>query len=145
MELNILVYGEMLKRRMHDGKPQVWDILRSKWIALTPEEMVRMCFVHYLIHQKKVSRNKIAIEREILVGAIKKRFDVLVYDENLHPFLAVECKSPDVGLNEKVISQLVRYNQALECEYLWVVNGVESRGYKKKEDGYWRAMEGIPF
>lgn len=145
MKLDLLIYAEKLKVKILDGKSMVWDIIRSKWVVLTPEEMVRMCFVHYLIHDRKISRNKIAIEREIQVGEKKKRFDLLVYNVHTFPFIAVECKSPDIALDEKVISQLVRYNQVLDCPYLWIVNGVEGRIFKKEDNEYWNEVKSMPF
>lgn len=144
MKLDLLIYGEKLKIKILDGKSMVWDIIRSKWVVLTPEEMVRMCFVQYLIHDRKISRNKIAIEREIQVSEKKKRFDLLVYNDHTFPFIAVECKSPDIVLDEKVISQLVRYNQVLDCTYLWIVNGVEGRIFKKEDNEYWKEVKSMP-
>jgi len=143
MKLDLLIYAEKLKIKILDGKSMVWDIIRSKWVVLTPEEMVRMCFVQYLMKDRNISRNKIAVEKEIQIGDKKKRFDLLVYDDHLLPLMAVECKSLDIILDEKVISQLVRYNQVLDCKYLCIVNGVEVNFYQKRNSGKWDEI-GIP-
>ncbi len=137
MKLDILSYADRLKLKSSDGKSMIWDMIRSKWLVLTPEEMVRQCLVHYLIEEKKMSKNKIALERVIMLGNKKKRFDVLIYDELMRPDTAIECKSPDIALDEKVVSQVVRYNKTLDCKFLWVVNGVEGKIYSKSIDGFW--------
>ena len=42
-----------LKLRGTKEHPQIFDILRRKYIALTPEEWVRQHFIHYLVEQER--------------------------------------------------------------------------------------------
>ena len=48
---------------------------------LSSEEWVRQNFVQYLVKTKKYPAARIALEKEIQLGELKKRFDILVYDK----------------------------------------------------------------
>jgi hypothetical protein len=101
----------------------IFDEVRKKNVKLTPEEWVRQNFLHYLIYDLNYPRNKIAIEKEFKINDRKKRFDLLVFDENTEPFLLLECKSQVEELNEKVLKQCLNYNINFEVPYLVISNG----------------------
>jgi hypothetical protein len=101
----------------------IFDTIRKKWIILTPEEWVRQNFLQYLIIQKKYPATLISVEKEIKIVDLKKRFDIVVYDNNTKPWLIVECKEMNVPLNEKVIDQILRYNITLQAPFLAITNG----------------------
>ena len=100
----IINYPEQdFRIKKEEGKESIFDKLRKKWIILTPEEWVRQNFIKYLIEDKKYPSSLIATEKELRLGELKKRFDILVYDKNHKPWLMVECKSMEVKLDEAVL------------------------------------------
>lgn len=120
------------KIEIKDGKDHIFDPLRKKWIRLTPEEWVRQNFIQYLLQVKKYPPSLIAIEKEIVVGELKKRFDILVY-QNSRPWLLVECKEMNVPVNESVIQQLLRYQTVIQAPYLIITNGNDTKGIAIKD------------
>jgi hypothetical protein len=107
--------------------------MRKKWVLLTPEEWVRQNFIQYLVKVQNYPSSLIAIEKEILLGELKKRFDILVYDKNHQPWMIVECKSMDVILDDKVLQQALRYNISVPVPYIIVTNGAYCAGFSRKE------------
>ena len=90
---------------------------------LTPEEWVRQNFLQYLVQIKKYPASLIAVEKEIKLGELKKRFDIVVYDSNTKPWMIVECKEMNVPLDKTVLDQVLRYNITLRVPYLVITNG----------------------
>src|SRR4029079_850377 len=84
-------------------KEFIFDEFRKQWLRLTPEEWVRQNFLQYLLQVKKYPASLTAVEKEIRLGELKKRFDILVYDNQHQPWLMVECKGMDVQLNQVVL------------------------------------------
>jgi hypothetical protein len=118
--------------KKENDKEIIFDSFRKKWLVLTPEEWVRQNFLQYLIQIKKYPATLIGVEKEILVGELKKRFDVLVYTSEHQPWLMVECKSMEVPLDETVLAQLLRYHSSMSVAYLVITNGKECRAWGKK-------------
>ncbi len=112
-------------------KDYIFDIVRKKWILLTPEEWVRQNFVAYLIQTLQYPASLLAIEKEISVNGLKRRCDIVVYANN-NPWMIIECKEPEVALNEKVLTQILHYNITLDVPYLIVSNGNYSHGWNIK-------------
>lgn len=111
--------------RIHESKKQILDIIRKKYVMLTPEEWVRQNFISWLIRYKDYPAGLIGIEKEINVNYLKKRFDVIVYNKNHKPEILIECKAPDVAITQKVFDQIAVYNMTLHVKYLIVTNGME--------------------
>ena len=105
-----------------NGKEVIFDNCRKQWVPLTPEEWVRQNFLQYLQKVKGYPSSLIAVEREIALGELKKRFDILVF-KNDKPWMIVECKEMKVELSENVIKQILNYNITLKAEYLIITNG----------------------
>ena len=84
------------KIKKEADKESIFDEVRKQWVVLTPEEWVRQNFLQYLIQVKKYPASLIAVEKEILLGDIKKRFDIVVYDKNHQPLMIIECKEMSV-------------------------------------------------
>ncbi len=99
--------------------------IRAKEILLTPEEWVRQHFIHYLINDKGYPRNLIAVEKQIKVNKLNKRFDVLVYNKLGEPIVLVECKAAHVPLSQDVFAQAANYNMTLKVPYLIITNGLK--------------------
>jgi hypothetical protein len=119
--------------KKENNKDFLFDPLRKKWLLLTPEEWVRQNFVHYLIHAMNYPSSLIALEKEIWLGELKKRFDVLVYNKDHQPWMIVECKGPDIKLSDETLQQALRYNISVPAEFLIITNGHYSFGWQKKE------------
>ncbi len=115
-----------------EGKESIFDVLRKKWVVLTPEEWVRQNFIKYLIELKKYPSSLIATEKELKLGELKKRFDILVYDKDHKPWLMVECKSMDVKLDEAVLQQVLRYNISIPVKFVVITNGSNCYAWEKK-------------
>lgn len=107
------------------GKYNVFDVLRKKYIALTPEEWVRQHFVHYLIEHKGFPQALLANEVQIRLNATKKRCDTVLYRRDLSARLIVEYKAPSVEITQAVFDQITRYNMVLKVDYLIVTNGLQ--------------------
>jgi hypothetical protein len=126
----IINYPEPLFRlKKENGREFIFDSLRKRWIALTPEEWVRQNFVQYLLQVKNYPASLIAIEKEIKLGELKKRFDALVYDRSHQPWMMIECKAAEVKLDDKVLEQILRYNISVPVKYLIVTNGTNCVGW----------------
>ena len=101
----------------------VWDPLRRKQVAATPEERVRQWFIIQLRDTFGVPEHMMNSEVGFKFGAKPWRADILVYDRAGKPLAVVECKRPDVALDAHVIEQAMRYNSVLGVRYLFVTNG----------------------
>ena len=115
-----------VKLRLRDEKThtQVFDVIRKKYILLSPEEWVRQHVIHFLIEEKKFPTGLIEIEKQISLFNTNKRVDILVRDKNLKPLLLVECKAADVALKQNEINQLARYQITLQAPYCMLTNGI---------------------
>ncbi len=107
-----------------EGKPVIFDAVRRKYVALTPEEWVRQHFVNYLINHKGYPSALVGNEIALRLHNTSKRCDTVVYDRFLTPLMIVEYKAPTVEISRAVFDQIARYNQALRVEYLAVSNGL---------------------
>lgn len=112
-------------------KEYIFDGIRKKWLLLTPEEWVRQNFVQYLIKKMKYPASFIAIEKEIKLGDLKKRFDILIYDKDHNPWMMVECKSMEVRLDDAVLQQVLRYNISVPVSNIVITNGAECFAWQK--------------
>ena len=122
-QLNLPTY--QFKIKSSENKQLIFDKIRKKYVVLTPEEWVRQNFVEYLLIEKKYPISLIAIEKQIVVNKLKKRFDILVFDKQGNHNIIVECKSPKIKLNQDTFDQIARYNLQLKADYLFVTNGLE--------------------
>ena len=134
-----------LKIITKDGKLHVFDVLRRKYVALTPEEWVRQQFVHFLIGQKGYPAECIGNEVSINLNGTKKRCDTVVYGGNAQPTMIVEYKSPQVEITQQVFEQISRYNIKLRVKWLIVSNGLQHYGCQiDYESGTYQFVEDIP-
>lgn len=122
LNLNLPPFDINVKKT--NGKLTVFDLLRRKFVALTPEEWVRQHFINFLISEKAYPKTLIANEIQINLNNLKRRCDSVVYDRNLSPIMIIEYKSPDVIITQEVFDQIVRYNIVLKVKYLIVSNGL---------------------
>ena len=113
------------KIRHHEGKNQIFDPLRHKFVALTPEEWVRQHFVNYLIVNKGFPAGRMSNECNINLNGLKRRCDTVLYDVFLKPLVIVEFKAPEVTITQAVFDQIAAYNMVLKVKYLVVSNGLK--------------------
>ena len=114
-----------LKTRQEGERTMVFDPLRKRYVALTPEEWVRQHFVHFLIMVKGYPASRIGNEISLKVGDMKKRCDTVVYDTQAKPLMIVEYKAPSVQITLKVFDQVWRYNLPLRVPYIIISNGLQ--------------------
>ncbi len=122
---------------------KIWDPLRKREVALTPEERVRQWFIGVLAERMKVPMHLMMSEAGFKLGEKQFRADILVYDRKARPLLVVECKRPEVELTGEVLDQAVRYNMVLDVKYMIITNGTKTY-MLKKEEGRFRPVEDVP-
>lgn len=121
----------------------MWDPLRKKDVAATPEEQVRQWFITELLDTFKVPQHLMMSEVGLKCGGKQYRADILVYDRKGGNLAVVECKRPEVELTGKVLEQAMRYNMVLGVRFLFVTNGVKTFLYRREGDTF-QPMEKVP-
>ena len=106
-----------------NGKQYIFDPLRKKNVALTPEEFVRQHFIDFMITKLGYPAGLIAIEKSIIVNGMRQRADILLYNRKGMPVMIVECKASDIEIGQATIEQAARYNIGLGVKYIVVTNG----------------------
>lgn len=114
-----------------NGKELIFDFIRKQWLLLNEEEWVRQNFIQFLVQDMKYPIELIAVEKEIQLGELKKRFDILVYDRNHKPWMLIECKASEIDLDEKVLMQVLRYNISMPANFLVITNGHVTYAWEK--------------
>lgn len=114
-----------LKILKENNKLKIFDIIRKKYVAFTPEEQVRQEFIHYLINEKQYPKGLFSVEKQLKVFDTEKRADIVLYDTSGKPLVIVECKAPEVSITQKAFDQIARYNMTFKADYLIVTNGLK--------------------
>lgn len=120
--LNLPEYSFRIKSK--ENKLFIFDVIRKKNVALTPEEWVRQHVVNFLITEKRYPTSLIAIEKQVVLHGLTKRTDILVFNRTGLPELIVECKAPHITITQESFDQIARYNMKLNAKYLFVTNGL---------------------
>lgn len=107
------------------GKEVIFDVIRKRYVALTPEEWVRQHFVHFLINFKGYPPGLLANEITLKLNHTAKRCDTVLYRKDLTARMVIEYKAPNVVITQAVFDQVVRYNIVLKVDYLIVSNGID--------------------
>jgi hypothetical protein len=129
--------------KSENGKTFVFDSLRKQWMVLTEEEWVRQNFINFLVRKLNYPETLIAVEKEIRLGELTKRFDLLVYNKAHQPWMLVECKASSVRIDESVFQQVLRYHLAIPCTFLIITNGQYTIGWEKTE-GTLKELQQMP-
>lgn len=124
--------------------PHIWDIIRKKYVQVTPEEWVRQHFVHYLIKDNGYPKGLISCEKGLEVNTLKKRSDILVYNRQMEPYLLVECKSVDIKIDQKVFQQAAMYNKKIGAPHVCVTNGLKTFCFSISEENKIEILNQIP-
>ena len=133
-----------LKIKHENGQQKVFDIVRKKYVALTPEEKVRQLLIHYLIQEKNYPKNLLVLEHEFRLNGLSKRADIVVMNTEGIPLMLIETKAPDVHVTQKAIDQIVSYNLHYKVKFLLITNGSEFLMYRLQGDRVIQLPE-IPF
>ena len=125
-------------------KTTIWDPLRKKEVALTPEERVRQWCIGVMSAQMEVPLHMMMSEVGFRLGEKQLRADVIVFDRNARPLMVVECKRPEVELTREVLDQAIRYNMVLDVRYIMITNGTRTVICGKKNEGGYGFIDYIP-
>lgn len=120
--LNLPSFDYKLKKE--GGKHYILDLIRRKYVALTPEEWVRQHFLHHLINDLSYPKSLFRVESGLKFNNLQKRTDILIHNREGKAWMLVECKSPDIKLTQKAFNQIAVYNMTIGAKYLAVTNGM---------------------
>ncbi|MBE6242272.1 MAG: type I restriction enzyme HsdR N-terminal domain-containing protein [Bacteroidales bacterium] len=126
-----------------DVRKTIWDPLRKKEVALTPEERVRQWCIGVLAGQMQVPMHLMMSEAGFKLGGKQFRADIIVYDRNVQPLMVVECKRPEVELTQDVLDQAIRYNMVLDVRYMIITNGTRTFICRRQGEGF-TFMDTVP-
>lgn len=121
-KLNFPTYSFRFKNS--ENKTYIFDVIRKKFLLFTPEEWVRQHTLLYLMEEMKYPKSLLNVEKLVNVNGIKKRYDIVVFNNDGSIFLLVECKAPEVAISQKTFDQIAQYNLVLKAENLMVTNGL---------------------
>lgn len=127
IKLNLPAIESTLKKA--DGKVWILDVIRKKYVVLTPEEWVRQHFIHYLISHARYPKALITVESGLQVNTMQRRSDIVVYARDGKPWMVVECKAPDLPLTNQVVQQVAAYNTTFQAPYVCITNGMQHHCY----------------
>ena len=113
-----------------DGEKHIWDSLRQKWLVLTPEEWVRQHVIAWLVSHRGIPALRISQEYPVKVNSLNQRADIVVMNKFAKPHILVECKAPDVKIDDEVAMQAVRYNAVVKANYIMLTNGKQAYCYE---------------
>ncbi|MBL0739614.1 type I restriction enzyme HsdR N-terminal domain-containing protein [Chryseolinea lacunae] len=123
VQLNLPSFEYVLKQE--EGKVLILDIIRKKYLMLTPEEWVRQHFLNYLIQNLRYPRSLIKVEGGLQFNKLQKRSDIVVFNRQGNPWMVIECKAPDLTLSQNTIRQASVYNHTLRAQYVVITNGLQ--------------------
>ena len=130
--------------RKNEGKIEIFDIIRKKYIRLLPEEWVRQHVIHYLINDLNYPKSLIKVESGLHYNNLEKRTDILIFNTKGKCEMLVECKSFKIKINQAAFDQLSVYNTNYESKYLLITNGINHFCCAKNEVGGYSFLDNIP-
>lgn len=136
MDLELPLGAYTFKFQTLNGQRQIYDSLRRRFVSFTPEEYVRQHVIHMFIEDLKYPKGLMKSELSLGGGMRKHRCDVAVYLTDGTAFMIAECKAPHEDIDEKVLSQALRYHALNPAKFLILTNGSVTKGVKIMEDGF---------
>ena len=113
------------KHSTNSHESDVFDIIRKKWVTLTPEEYVRQYFIHYMINSLSFPTTHISVEQAFQFENGKtQRADIVAYNSNGKPMMLIECKASSIKITNDIFTQATRYNAVVKAKYIIVTNGL---------------------
>jgi type I site-specific restriction endonuclease len=122
-QLNLPEYNFRIKKQ--DEKVLIFDSQRKRYVSLTPEEWVRQHFIRFLIEVKGYPAAYLAVEKQLSLNGMKKRCDVVLYNDHAIPILIIELKAPTIPITQTTFDQVAVYNAKLKVDYFMISNGIE--------------------
>ncbi len=122
--------------KSENGKDFIFCLIRKKWLVITPEEWVRQNFLLYLTEILHFPASLIVVEKQLLLSEVKKRFDIVVYDNKAQPLILVECKEMNETLSQSVLYQALNYFKEIQSHFLIITNGNHTIAYEKKGETF---------
>ena len=120
-----------------DGEGDViFDTIRKRWVSLSPEEWVRQNVIQYLLIEKLYPAGLFAVEKEIRMGELRRRCDIVVYDKETLPWMIIECKEMRVPLTVDTLDQVLRYHSSLTVPFIIITNGGYCYGFRKETNSF---------
>ena len=123
-------------RRGANNNTEVFDAGRGRWLVLSPEEWVRRHVVEYLRTECGFTQQQIIEEYPVNINGMAQRADIVVVGDDIKPLIVVECKEPNVKIDEEVVRQVTRYNNVLRCRYVAMTNGITTFCYEHDGEKY---------
>ncbi len=134
-----------IKYKTENKKTLVFDIIRRKYVVMTPEEQVRQYLLHYLVNHLKYPPGLLAVETLVKINGLNQRADVVAYNRKGEPALIAECKAPEVKIDNSVFEQAARYNLKLGVKHLLITNGIKHYcAQLNKKKGTYKLLRAIP-
>lgn len=134
-----------LKTRRENGHTYIWDIIRKKYVLLLPEELVRQMLINYLVNDIGYPASHINVEKSVNTNDKKGRYDIIIYDRKVNPWMIIECKSHKVKLDQKTADQVNGYNHTLKANHFMLSNGINTLCYRlDSSSGSFIKIEDLP-
>ncbi len=108
-----------------ENNVRIFDCIRKKFVVLQPEEWVRQHVVNYLLQEKKYPKSLVNVEKQLVINNLKKRYDIVVFNSDGSINILIECKAPEINIDQTTFDQIARYNLELKANYLMVTNGLD--------------------
>ena len=135
---------ELRARHNANGRTEVFDKIRGRWLVLTPEEWVRRHVVGYLLTACGFTEQQIVEEYPVNINGMAQRADIVAYNNDAEPYLIIECKEPNIKIDNDVLAQVVRYNSVLNCRYIAITNGISTFCYEHSDNGGYTPINQFP-
>ncbi|MDR0981802.1 MAG: type I restriction enzyme HsdR N-terminal domain-containing protein [Culturomica sp.] len=142
MKLTLPPFDYKLKKQ--NDLRMIFDVIRRKYVVITPEEWVRQHIIHYLINYKHYPKSLLCVEKEVEINGLKRRYDLISFDRQGRVLLVVECKAPEIELSQTVFDQAFEYNVSLCAPFIAVTNGLQHFFLHKGVDGKFIVATDIP-
>lgn len=139
-EVKLIFPAISARTKEEEGVKYIWDSLRGKWLVLTPEEWVRQHTIAWLVRERGIPELRISQEYPVNINGQHQRADIVVIDECAKPHILVECKAPEVEIDQEVVMQAIRYNAIVGARYILLTNGLKLYGYEYA-DGKYRGLK----
>jgi hypothetical protein len=137
--------GYDFRLRENDGRMEIFDIFRKRYVALTPEEWVRQHLARFLAEERNVPAGLISIEARVKVLKMARRYDLVVFSKAGNPVLLAECKAPVIRIDQKVLDQVIRYNLSVHAPFILVTNGLNHACFgRDKNSGAYSQVADVP-
>lgn len=127
-DIDLKTYHQSLSLRQEEGEKKILCAVRKKYLVLQPEELIRQSWIQYLIQVQNLSPNLMQVEKQIIVLGKRRRFDLLLYNQNHEPFALFEFKGFNVKVDDTTFEQLAHYNLSLKIPKLIISNGIQHFG-----------------